>query len=62
MSREEVKTEIEELLIKTPEEGLLEVLSYLKTLQGKTTDQIATSKHLKNIIKEDSELLTRLAK
>ena len=61
MSREEVRTAIDELLIKTPEQGLLEVLTYLKTLQGKTAEQIAMSNNLRGILKEDSELLNRLA-
>lgn len=50
MSREEVKTAIVELLTNTPDQGLLEVLIYLKTLEGKNEEQIATTNNLRNIL------------
>ncbi len=62
MSREEVKTAINELLDNTPENVLEEVLEYLKSVEGKSNDSISLSKNLKTILIEDKELLERLAK
>ncbi|WP_109829730.1 hypothetical protein [Reichenbachiella versicolor] len=61
MSREEVRTAIDDLLSNTPEQGLLEVLAYLKSLQGKAEQDITTANNLRTILMEDSDLLKRLA-
>jgi ERCC4-type nuclease len=62
MSREEVKTAINEILEKIPEEALQEVFDYLKSVQDKSTGSINLSKNLRTILNEDKELLDRLAK
>lgn len=62
MSREEVKTAINEILETIPEEALQEVFDYLKSLQDKSTGSITLSKNLRTILNEDKELLDRLAK
>ncbi|MFT7037040.1 MAG: hypothetical protein ACJA2S_005582 [Cyclobacteriaceae bacterium] len=59
MSREEVKTAIVEFLTNAPDQGLLEVLTYLKTLEEKK--QRAKSNNLIKILQEDAELLNRVA-
>jgi ERCC4-type nuclease len=62
MSREEVKTAINEILEKIPEEALQEVFDYLKSVQDKSTGSINLSKNLRTILNEDKVLLDRLAK
>ncbi|GAB4247948.1 MAG: hypothetical protein Tsb0034_27270 [Ekhidna sp.] len=61
MSREEVKTAINELLDNTPEQVLKEVFDYLKSVQGKSSESVSLSQNLRTILKEDKELLERLA-
>lgn len=61
MSREEVKTAINELLDNTPEQVLHEVFDYLKSVQGKSRNSISLSQNLRTILTEDKELLERLA-
>ncbi|MGM0580328.1 MAG: hypothetical protein ACQETL_06595 [Bacteroidota bacterium] len=62
MSREEVKTAINEMLENIPEEALQDVFDYLKSVQDKSSASITLSKNLRTILKEDKELLERLAK
>jgi len=61
MSREEVKTAINELLDNTPEQVLQEVFDYLKSVQGKSSESVSLSQNLRTILTEDKELLERLA-
>jgi len=61
MSREEVKTAINELLDNTPEQVLQEVFDYLKSVQGKSDESVSLSQNLRTILAEDKELLERLA-
>jgi hypothetical protein len=61
MSKEEVKTAINEILDTTSQEVLEEVLDYLKSVQGKSTESISLSQNLRTILSEDKELLERLA-
>lgn len=61
MSREEVKTAINQLLDNTPEQVLQEVYTYLKSVQGKSEQSVALSQDLRTILTEDKELLERLA-
>jgi len=62
MSREEVKTAINEILENIPEEALQDVFDYLKSVQEKSSATITLSKNLRTILREDKELLERLAK
>ena len=59
MSVIEIKSEIEKELDKVPEKVLLEVLSYLK--QAESNPELDFKKHLEIILKEDDNLLKRLA-
>ena len=61
MSREEVKSAINELLESTPEQVLIEVFEYLKTVETKSENLISMSQNLRTILAEDKELLERLA-
>ena len=61
MSREEVKTEISQLLENTTEQVLNEVLEYLKSVENKQSDSIILAQNLRTILSEDKELLERLA-
>ncbi|MCP4457757.1 MAG: hypothetical protein GY816_07005 [Cytophagales bacterium] len=61
MSREEVKSAINELLDNTPEQVLNEVFEYLKTVETKSEESISMSHNLRTILTEDKELLERLA-
>ena len=61
MSREEVKTAINQLLDNTPEQVLQEVFDYLKSVQEKPTKSVSLSQNLRTILTEDKELLERLA-
>ena len=62
MSREEVKTAINELLDHTPDMILNDVLDYLKSIEDKSEQSIALTRNLRTILTEDKELLMRLAK
>lgn len=62
MSREEVKTAINELLDSSPEPILQEVFDYLKSIQENPDQSITLSRNLRTILTEDKELLERLAK
>ncbi|MEP5611411.1 MAG: hypothetical protein ABJP45_04145 [Cyclobacteriaceae bacterium] len=61
MSREEVKTAIDEILDRTSEEVLQEVFEYLKSVEGKSSQSISLSHNLSTILIEDKKLLERLA-
>lgn len=62
MTTKEVKSEIQKVLDKVPDNLLQDILDYLKTIQSKSSDTIQLSKNLKQIISEDKALLERLAK
>jgi hypothetical protein len=61
MSREEVKTAINDLLEESSEQVLQEVYDYLKSVQGKSDQPVSLSQNLRTILTEDKELLERLA-
>ncbi len=62
MSNQELKTAINELLDNTPDRVLNEVLEYLRSVKGKSVQNITLSHNLRTILTEDKELLERLAK
>ena len=61
MSSQEIKQEISKVIEEVPESVLAEILSYLKQIQGLPKDKIEMSEHLKKILREDKDLLQRLA-
>ena len=61
MSSQEIKQEISKVIEEVPESVLAEILGYLKQIQSLPKDKIEMSEHLKKILREDKDLLQRLA-
>ena len=61
MTTQEIKTEIQNMLDRIPEPVLKDILNYLKEVETKTEDQIATSRNISKILLEEKELLEKLA-
>lgn len=61
MSRQEINSEIQRILSNLTDENLHSVLQYLKEFRKIDSDKLLTSKNLGKILKEDTELLKRLA-
>jgi hypothetical protein len=62
MSRDNIKTEIQKIIDKVPDEMLEEIYKILKDFADKSPDTIKLSHHLNKILTEDKGLLERLAK
>jgi len=62
MSREEVKSAINQLLETSPDRVLQEVFDYLQHVEISQEDHLVMVHNLRTILKEDKELLERLAK
>lgn len=62
MSTKELKEEINKVLNDAPDELLESVLDYLKGLLSGSKSNAIISDNLNRIIREDNELLKRLAK
>ena len=61
MSTEQVRTEINQILQKLPEENLINVLKYLQEVQKLTGEKVKLANDLNVILREDKNLLARLA-
>lgn len=61
MSRKEISIEIQKILDELNDENLSTVLNYLKEVKSIDSDKMKTSRNLGKILKEDAELLKRLA-
>ena len=61
MSKEEIKVEISKVLDQFSDEALGELLAFLKELDVKKERQISLSSSLNKILRDDKELLTKLA-
>ncbi len=61
MTKQQLKTEIQKVLDNVPETVLQDILTYLKEIEGKTTDEVEMSSLLRKILSEDKELLEKLA-
>ena len=61
MSIQEIKSEIQNILLELPEDSLKEILEYLKEVKKISSSQLLISKNSGKILKEDTELLKRLA-
>ena len=61
MSRQEINSEIQKILSNLTDENLESVLQYLKQFQQFDKDKLLISKNLGKILREDSNLLKRLA-
>ncbi|GAB2618414.1 hypothetical protein [Belliella aquatica] len=58
----EIKNEIVEIVNKLPEEVLEELLQYLRQVEKTTAGKMKLSLNFNKILKEDRELLEKLAK
>lgn len=58
----EIKSKIQKFLDQVPENVREDILNYLKQAQSKSSDKVEMSRNLKKILKEDKELLEKLAK
>ncbi len=61
MTRQEIKTEIKKVIDNFPDNMLEEVLQYLKQVQKAKLKDVETSIYLGQILREDKELLEKLA-
>ena len=62
MTTKDLRKEINRVIQKVPDDFLTEILSYLKEVENKSMQDFESFKHLKQIFKEDQELLEKLAK
>lgn len=62
MATEDLKKEITDAIDNIPDNVLVDVLKYIKSLENKSKDKIQLSQNLSDILKEDRNLLERLAK
>ena len=62
MTTKDLRKEINRVIEKVPDDFLTEILTYLKEVENKTKKDFESLKHLKQIFKEDQELLEKLAK
>ena len=62
MTTQDLRKEINRVIQKVPDDFLNEILAYLKEFENKSISDLNTINHLKRILKEDQELLERLAK
>jgi len=61
MTKTELKHRISQAIDQVPESVLVEILEYLDQLKTVQPEKLNLSKRLGNILKEDKELLQRLA-
>jgi len=62
MTARDLKDKINQVLDKMPDEVLEDVFKYLKSLTTKSAQEIRLSQNFGKILKEDKNLLERLAK
>ena len=53
MAAKEIKSEIQRTLDNVPEDTLQDILNYLKSIQGKSSDNIKLGKNFRNSLTED---------
>ena len=61
MTTKEIKSEIQKVIENVPDSILKEILSYLKQAQKTSLKDIKMSTHLRQILREDKDLLEKLA-
>ena len=62
MTTKQLKSEIQRLIERVPDAVLQDLIDYLRQAQKQTKEQAELSSYLKKIIREDKELLEKLAK
>lgn len=58
----QIRTQINQLILKLPENQLKPILEYLRQVEKTTVEQLETANLVKKIFEEDVELLKKLAK
>ena len=61
MTTKDLRKEINKVIEKVPDDFLTDLLSYLKEFENKSKKDVESLKHIKKILKEDQELLEKLA-
>jgi len=61
MTTQDLKYEIQKAIDNLPDSVLVDILDYLKQIQVSPSDKIDLSKHLGLILREDKDLLQKLA-
>jgi hypothetical protein len=61
MNEQNVKIEIHKVIDMLPDDISKDVLEYLKSILKKSSDEVRTSNNISKILKEDRNLLNRLA-
>jgi hypothetical protein len=61
MTTQDLKYEIQKAIDNLPDSVLADILDYLKQLQVAPSDKIDLSRHLGLILREDKDLLQKLA-
>ncbi len=61
MTTQQLKQEVVKALDEVPDDILVELLDYLRSLQGKDEVSIQRVRHIRSILMEDSALLKALA-
>ncbi|HEY4788043.1 MAG TPA: hypothetical protein VIH57_18440 [Bacteroidales bacterium] len=61
MTTQDLKSEIQKAIDRVPDSVLVDILDYLRQVQALPTEKIDLSRHLGQILREDKELLERLA-
>jgi hypothetical protein len=62
MTTKDLRKEISRVIEKVPDDFLTEILNYLKEVENKTKQDLSSLNRIKRILKEDQELLEKLAK
>ncbi len=57
----QIRTQINQIILKLPENQLKPILEYLRQLEKATVEQLETANLVKKIFEEDAELLKKLA-
>ncbi len=62
MTTKQIRKEINRVIQEVPDNLLEDILSYLKQIEKRSKEEIFTFTKLKQIFREDQELLEKLAK
>ncbi len=62
MTTKDLRKEINRVIQKVPDDFLDDILAYLKEVENKSKNDYDSLRYLKQIFKEDQELLEKLAK